>query len=245
MAGSNVPDKIAVFDLETSGVDVASDRVVTAFVGLLSRDGEMLEKKSWLVNPGVEIPQGAIDVHGITNEKAQAEGIPARDGVFGIMQALDIYDRKGIAIAGFNLAFDFSMLYYEAKRYGYRPFEPRAVIDGFIIDKALDKYRKGKRTLGVTAAHYGVEVPEDLHDAEVDCRVAGQLAFKLLEKIDKPVAHIHERCIQHAKDQAAGYQEYLRSNKNPKGADLTAVIDGQWPIKYGMVENSEGNKVGN
>jgi DNA polymerase-3 subunit epsilon len=64
-------------DTEATGVDPASEYVVEFSVARLTRSrdgtyGKMVDTR--LVNPGVEIPQGAIDVHGITNEKVTAEG---------------------------------------------------------------------------------------------------------------------------------------------------------------------------
>lgn len=233
-----LPARIGVFDLETSGVDVFEDRVVTAFVGLMDTStGEMVERKSFLLDPGVEIPEAASEVHGITTEKARSEGIPAKDGVFKIMQALDIYDRRGVPLVAYNAAFDFSMLYHEAVRYGYRPFEPRTVIDPFIIDKVVDKWRKGKRTLTVTAAHYGIDIGENAHDAEADCVAAGKVACLLLSKIKQDPKVIHEKTIEYARVGAVEFQAYLRSPKNKNGADPEAVVDGSWPIRYARLEN--------
>ena len=61
-----------MFDLETTGVDVTTDRIVTAHVGLLGPDGVALRSQSWLADPGVEIPEGATAVHGITTAHARA-----------------------------------------------------------------------------------------------------------------------------------------------------------------------------
>src|ERR1043165_3222838 len=71
------------FDLETTGTDPFEDRIVTAaIVG----PGRM--RRTWLVNPGVPIPPGASAVHGVTDERAQAEGRPSVEVLPEIVAAL-------------------------------------------------------------------------------------------------------------------------------------------------------------
>ena len=94
----------------------------------------------------------------------------------------------------------------------------------------LDKYRKGKRTLTVTSAHYGIQIGENAHDAEADCVAAGKLAFKLLGGAalgGLTLTYIHERQIVYAAEQAAGLQAYFRKK------DPSVTIDGAWPIRGG------------
>lgn len=224
---ANDVTEMAVFDTETTGVDVFNDRIVTAFLGLMAPDRTWIEKKSWIINPGIEISQGAIDVHGITNERAVTEGMNAKDGIFSILQAIDIYDRKGIPVAAYNAAFDFTILKSEAERYGWDFRAPRFILDGYVIDKKLDPYRKGKRQLAVTAAHYGFEMT-NAHDAEADCLAAGILTYRLLSHqwiFDQELSYIHNKTIEHAKDQAASLQAYFRKK------DPSAIVDGTWPIR--------------
>jgi DNA polymerase-3 subunit epsilon len=66
---------LAVFDLETTGLDLQTSRIVTAAVAVLNANGEAVEVHEWLVNPGIEIPEAAANVHGITTEMAQANGV--------------------------------------------------------------------------------------------------------------------------------------------------------------------------
>ncbi|MFM9597389.1 hypothetical protein ACKI1O_49625, partial [Streptomyces scabiei] len=68
---------VGVFDLETTGVDVVHDRIVTAHVGVLDADGHVIDARDWLADPGVPIPAGAAAIHGVTAERARAEGAPA------------------------------------------------------------------------------------------------------------------------------------------------------------------------
>ena len=220
-------DLIAVFDTETTGVDVTEARIVTAFLGLMNRSGEMVEKQSWLINPGVEIPQGAIDVHGVSNEKAKAEGMDPKQAVYEMLGAIQSFTLNAPLVA-YNAAFDLSLLKNEAGRYGFGWNFTAPVVDPFIMDKQVDKFRKGKRTLTVTSAHYGIDIGENAHDAEADCVAAGKLAFmmlggSLLGGLTLP--YIHERQIVYAAEQAKGLQAYFRKK------DPSAIVDGLWPVR--------------
>ena len=59
---------LAFFDLETTGVNVAEDRIVEISVIKLNPDGSE-EVLTELVNPGMPIPKGSSDIHGITDDK--------------------------------------------------------------------------------------------------------------------------------------------------------------------------------
>ncbi|MFT4305347.1 MAG: 3'-5' exonuclease, partial [Microbacterium sp.] len=80
--------QVGVFDLETTGVDVVHDRIVTAHVGLLSADGTVIRRDDWLADPGVEIPAAATAVHGVTTAQARADGRPAHEVVAEVVAAL-------------------------------------------------------------------------------------------------------------------------------------------------------------
>ena len=68
----NLTKPIVFFDLETTGVNIATDKVVEIAILKVFPNGNK-ESKTWLVNPEMEIPQESIDVHGITNEKVAEE----------------------------------------------------------------------------------------------------------------------------------------------------------------------------
>lgn len=220
------PQQIAVFDLETTGVDVENDRIVTAFVGLMNADGQLIESTEWIIDPGVEIPEGASNVHGITTARAQAEGRKDVDkAVFEIMQKIDIYDRAGIPVTIYNAPYDLTLLDREVRRHcGVKNFRPpRIVIDPFVLDKAVDRYRKGPRKLVNVAAHYGVKVLENAHDAKADCIMTGQVALRVLQHPSinhLSLAAIHEKSIAQKEVQQKGFRAYLYAK-----ADRTLAED--------------------
>lgn len=72
---------LVAFDLETTGTDVETDRIVTAAVVRLDADGSVTGERTWLLDPGVAIPEQASAIHGISTEHARAHGVPAASAV--------------------------------------------------------------------------------------------------------------------------------------------------------------------
>lgn len=223
---------VGVFDLETTGVDVTSDRIVTAHVGLLDQDGGVLTARDWLADPGVEIPEGASAIHGISTHRAGVEGRPVREVVGEVVEALRALFDAGIPVVAYNAPFDFSLLKNEAVRHGVPPIErPSPVIDPLVVDKAYDRWRRGKRTLSVVAEHYRVRL-DAAHEASADAVAAGRVAQALAERyaawLPTTVDELHTRQIAWARAQAASLTEYFVSIGR---LDPDEPLDGSWPIR--------------
>lgn len=222
--------RVGVFDLETTGVDVEHDRIVTAHVGLLDADGLEIASKDWLADPGVPIPEGAIAVHGVTNEHARGFGRPARQVVSEVTAALRSLLSQGVPVVAYNASYDFSLLAHEAQRHGVEPLQdPWPIIDPLVIDKAYDRYRPGKRTLQVVAALYAVSL-EDAHEAAADAVAAGRVAQALARQFTLPATldELHTRQIGWARSQAASLTEYfIRIGRLEPEQEL----DGSWPVR--------------
>jgi len=221
---------LAVFDLETTGVDVRTARIVTAHVGVIGPDGEPLEALSWLADPGVEIPAGASAVHGISTEHAREHGAPAAQVVAEILDALRARLARPLPLVIYNAPYDLSLLRHEALRHGLTPLEQlQPIVDPLVIDKALDRYRKGKRTLEAAAAEYGV-VLTGAHDAGVDAVAAGRVAQAIARRhaaaLPGTLAELHEAQVGWCHQQAESFQEYMRRSKDP-----TFTADGAWPVR--------------
>lgn len=230
LLGGHWADTLAVFDLETTGIDVDTCRIVTAHVGVLGASGEVLERREWLVDPGVEIPTAATLIHGVSTERARLEGQQAPVAVAEIIGALTDAAARGLPIVAYNAAYDLTILDREAARYGVAPLPgPGAVIDPLVIDKAVDKYRRGKRTLSATAEHYGV-VLEDAHDAGADAVAAGRVAQAIARTFPElaatAVAELHARQVDWSREQAESYQAWRRKNGEPE-----FTTSGAWPVR--------------
>jgi DNA polymerase-3 subunit epsilon len=217
-------------DTETTGVDVFEDRIVTCNITYVS-PGQEPYIANWMINPGVEIAEGASAVHGITNEVAQRDGGDPFTMLSNIAAHLRNWDELGHPVVIYNASFDASLLVVEFNRYGIaQPTGFTRVIDPYVLDKALDPYRKGSRKLIDTARHYGVELSEeDAHSADFDSMASVKVSRALGRKyvIDAPIEEVHEMQIKAKVKQSTGLQAYLRKKEN----DQTIVINTQWPIQ--------------
>lgn len=222
--------RVGVFDLETTGVDVEADRIVTAHVGVLDAKGREVAARDWLADPGIPIPEGATAVHGITTAHARAHGRPAGEVVAQVTSALRSLLSQGVPVVAYNASYDFSLLANEARRHGVVALiDPAPVIDPLVIDKAYDRYRRGKRTLEVVAAHYDVKL-DGAHDASADAVAAGRVAQALARQFRMPetLEALHTQQVGWARTQAESLTEYFISIGR---LDPEESLDGSWPVR--------------
>lgn len=220
---------LAVFDTETTGVDTNTARIVSATVALIGSAGEVLERYDWLLDPGVEIPDAAVRVHGISTEIARRSGIDAAVGVKQITDRLAEMIDRGLPIVAYNAPYDLSLLRAEQRRYGIAEAAVNPVLDPLIIDKQVDRYRKGKRTLIAAAEHYGVELG-NAHDAGEDAIASGRVMQRIAaqhgSKLPGELEALHAAQVEWARAQAENFQEYMRRVRDPN-----FVADGEWPVR--------------
>jgi DNA polymerase-3 subunit epsilon len=188
-----------------------------------------VSRRDWIANPGIDIPEQATAVHGVTTQRAIAEGRPAALVVYEIVDALRSLLAEGVPLVIYNAPYDLTLLHHEAVRYGIDPLElPGPIVDPLVIDKAVDRYRKGKRTLEAAAVVYGVELL-DAHDAGADAIAAGRVAQALAQKHDVvsalAVHELHDMQVDWFREQAESFQEYMRRTHNPEFTARTA-----WPV---------------
>lgn len=226
------------FDLETTGVNVETARIVTcAIVDYKHGDtAETLPDRSrmWLANPGVPIPAEATAVHGVTTEQARAHGRPAADVANEIADNLAASLSSGIPVVAMNARYDFTVLDRELRRHQLPTLQqrlgtevsPGPVVDPFVLDKQADKYRRGSRKLEALAAHYGLTL-DAAHTADADAFAGLQVAVAIGEKYEQiqvDAEQLHAWQVWWAAQQAAEFQTYKRKT------DPYAVIDGDWPM---------------
>ena len=224
--------RLAAFDIESTGVDPETDRIVTAAVSLCGGD-RPTESHAWLVDPGVEIPAAATAVHGITTEQARAEGRDAAEAVEEIVTLLAAQLRAGTPVIAFNARYDLTMLDREARRHGVVPLVERVggpegllVVDPYVIDKQIDRYRPGKRTLAAVCEHYRVRL-DAAHTANADAIAAARVAWRLAQRVEElrcDLPTLHARQVAWAAEQAASLQAWFAEH----GRD--EVVEPAWPI---------------
>jgi DNA polymerase-3 subunit epsilon len=223
------------FDLETTGTDPHESRIVTGAV-IEVRAGEPLGRREWLADPGVPIPADAVAVHGISNERAAAEGRPADQVADALAEALTGYWKTGVPVVAYNAVFDLTLLSAELRRHGLPSLAdrlggalPAPVIDPYTIDRSVDRYRRGKRNLEAVCGEYGV-VLDSAHNAMSDALAAARLASAIAVRHPKIAAlgpaELHRHQIEWYAAWAADFEAFLRRKGN---AD--AVVEGMWPLR--------------
>ncbi|MDJ0355562.1 3'-5' exonuclease [Paenarthrobacter sp. PH39-S1] len=216
----------AAFDVETTGRDPREARLVTASIVVVDGGGTVTAEHEWLADPGIEIPAEVTAIHGVTTERARTHGIPAARAATEVAQVLTGLFAAGIPVIAFNACYDFTVLARESVRHNVLPIGALPVIDPYICNKQVHKYRKGSRTLGALCAEYGVRL-KDAHTSAADAlatiRLADALALRFPE-LRLEAAALHASQVGWAAAQAADFQSYLR-RKNP-----AAVIEGHWPL---------------
>jgi DNA polymerase-3 subunit epsilon len=159
------------FDTETTGVDVGTDRVVTA--ALVRRDATGTHVRSWLIAPGVEIPAVATAIHGVPSEHAERFGRPPAEALAEIATEIAAAARAGVPLVAYNACFDLGLLEAELRRHGQPTVRDRLggdvspVVDPLLLDRCEDPAREGRRTLVDLCGVYGVDTGR-LHTADVD-----------------------------------------------------------------------------
>ena len=220
--------RIAVFDLETTGLVLTEARIVTACAVELDEAGNIVGRDiEWLADPGIEIPEVAASVHGVTTERARAEGRTAADVVAEIVETLRGYLERGLPVVAYNAPYDFTILHHEAVRYGIKPLEePSPIVDPLVLDKHFDKYRPGKRRLENAAAHYGVNLT-DAHNATADAVAAGRVAQAIFRKFPMPetAKELHDAQVQWSREIDLDFAKFMTA----KDPTFKAVLG--WPIK--------------
>ncbi|MFC9925994.1 3'-5' exonuclease [Streptomyces sp. NPDC127190] len=223
------------FDLETTGTDPREARIVTGAV-IEVRAGEPVGRREWLADPGVEIPADAVAVHGVSNERAAAEGQPADQVADAIADALVSAWQAGVPVVAYNAAFDLTLLTAELLRHGLPSLSerlggraPAPVVDPYTIDRRVDRYRRGKRNLEAVCAEYGI-VLGAAHDATADALAAARLATAIADRHAKIAAlgpaELHRAQIEWYAEWAADFQDFLR-----RKGEADAVVDGTWPLR--------------
>lgn len=227
--------RLAGFDLETTGVDVETDRIVTA-CAVQCGGGHPTQSATWMADPGIDIPEGAAKVHGITTERARAEGRPAAEVVEQLVAALAECVLAGQPIVAMNASFDLTILDREARRYGVQPLvdivgKDLRVVDPRVLDKKIDPYRRGGRKLEDLCRHYKVAL-DGAHSADADaiaaCRVAWRIGQKEPAIGNATVAFLHEKQIDWAREQAESLADYFR--RTPGKESWADGVRTEWPM---------------
>ena len=168
----NLKRPIIFFDLETTGVDTAKDRIVEISMAKIMPDGEEIVKTRKL-NPEMHIPEEATAIHGITDEDVKDCPTFAQ-----VAKSLEQFIR-GCDFGGFNSnRFDPPVLVEEFLRAGVDvDFKRRKFID---VQNIFHK--KEQRTLVAAYKFYCDKDLDDAHSAEADTLATYEVLKAQLER---------------------------------------------------------------
>ncbi|QGV81584.1 3'-5' exonuclease [Streptomyces ficellus] len=226
---------LAAFDTETTGVDVERDRIVSAAVVVQDAAGGRVRSTRWLVNPGIPVPRAATEVHGLTDDHLQRNGRWPSPVVEEIARQLAEHCAAGRPLVVMNAPFDLTLLDRELRRHRasslsrYLQNVPLCVLDPRVLDKHLDRYRKGRRTLTDLCAQYEVAL-DGAHDAAADAtaalevvRAVGRRFAARMERLSPAELHTLQ-AVWHAA-QARGLQAWFARNGSEE------AVDPAWPLR--------------
>lgn len=220
-------------DSETTGIDVESDRIVTWSLVRIA-PGRPVDSVSHLIAVDVPIPEAAQAVHGISTEVAVRDGKPAWEVLEEVTSELATAMSAGTPVVTANGCYDLTILDRECRRNGLPTLGERLhgavrpVIDVMCLDKQVDRYRKGKKTLTHLCEHYRVKL-DGAHDSTWDALAAARVAWRICEMYpaigEMDLNDLHDKQVQWYAEQRRSFAEY----RARMGQPLTDVRL-EWPV---------------
>lgn len=169
----NLDKPLIIFDLETTGRNISSDKILTLAYVKIMHDGMGVKKGEYWFDPEIPIDQEATAIHGIKNEDVIGRPIFRE-------KAQEVYDLfNGSYYSGFNVMnFDLPLLRREFLRVGMDfDYDLKHIIDSKEIYKHM-----APRTLSSAYEYYCWKEHKGTGGAMKDAEVAGEILLRQLEK---------------------------------------------------------------
>jgi DNA polymerase-3 subunit epsilon len=178
----SLKNPLIFFDLETTGINIASDRIVElSYLKIYPNGSE--ESKTYLINPTIPIPAKSTEIHGIKD--ADIKDAPTFAEIAKTLTKII----EGCDFAGYNSnKFDIPLLAEELLRAGIDvDLKKRKFIDVQVIF-----HKKEQRTLSAAYLFYCDKKLTDAHSAEADTRATYEILQSQLDKYDDLLNDIDE-----------------------------------------------------
>jgi DNA polymerase-3 subunit epsilon len=162
---------LVFFDLETTGINIVTDRIVEISYLKIAVNGEE-ESKTRLINPEMPIPSQAIAIHGISDEDV-------KDAPTFKMIAKSLAAQiEGCDLAGYNSnRFDIPLLAEEFLRAGV----DIDLMQRKFVDIQTIYHKKEPRTLAAAYKFYCGKDMENAHSAAADTKATYEILQAQLE----------------------------------------------------------------
>lgn len=228
---------ICFFDLETTGTNVARDRIVEISILKIYPNGNK-ESRTWLVNPEMIIPDEVIAVHGISNEKVANEPTfkELAKEIFNIIKDCDL--------AGFNSdRFDIPLLAEEMLRADI-DFDLKNMLS---VDVQTIFHKMEKRTLAAAYKFYCDKDLTDAHSAEADTTATYEVLLSQLDRYPELENNVKKLAEFSTHRKFADFAGFISFNKDDeeifsfgkhKGKKVLEVLE-QEPGYFGWILNAD------
>jgi len=170
----NLKNPLVVFDLETTGTSVTTDRIIEAALIKIHPNGNE-ERQHYLINPEINISKESSSIHGITNEMVKDKPT-FREIAKPLLKFLE-----GCDLSGFNvIKFDLPILVEEFLRINIEfDISKRKLIDVQRVFHMMEK-----RTLGAAYKFYCDKDLKNAHSADADTEATWEVLKAQIEKYD-------------------------------------------------------------
>lgn len=228
---------LCFFDLETTGTNVVNDRIVEIAILKVYPNGNK-ESKCWLVNPEMTIPEEAIAVHGISNEKV------ANEPTFR-ERSREIWNMiKDCDLAGFNSdRFDIPLLVEELLRVDI-DFEIKNLKT---IDVQTIFHKMEQRTLSAAYKFYCDKDLDGAHSAAVDTQATYEVLLSQIERYPELENNVKMLSEFSTRKQTVDFAGFIILDKDGdeafsfgkhKGRKVREVLDNE-PGYFGWILNAD------
>lgn len=228
---------ICFFDLETTGTNIATDRIVEISVLKVYPNGNK-ESRTWLVNPEMPIPAEVSAIHGITDEKVANE--PTFAELAGQIWQL----MKDCDLAGYNSdRFDVPLLAEEMLRAGI-DFELK---NNVTVDVQTIFHKKEKRTLEAAYKFYCDKELTNAHSAEADTEATFEVLLSQLDRYPDLGTNVKKLSEYTKRRQAVDFAGFIVLDKEGeeifafgkhKGRKVSDVLEKE-PGYFGWILNAD------
>jgi DNA polymerase-3 subunit epsilon len=228
---------ICFFDLETTGTNVAKDRIVEISVLKVYPNGNK-ESRTWLVNPEMTIPDEVVAIHGISNEKV------ANEPTFKELSREIFNMIKDSDLGGFNSdRFDIPLLAEEMLRSDI-DFDLKNMLS---VDVQTIFHKMEKRTLEAAYKFYCDKNLDNAHSAEADTLATYEVLLSQIERypeLENNVKMLSDFSRRKQTVDFAGFiildenEEEIFSFGKHKGKKVLEVLD-QEPGYFGWILNAD------
>ncbi|MCU0430604.1 MAG: 3'-5' exonuclease [Cytophagaceae bacterium] len=165
---------LVFFDIEATGMNISSDKIVEIGLVKVMPNQEVI-RKSFLINPGIPIPEEIVKIHGITNE--QVAEAPTFDKIAHTLNQF----LQGCDLGGYNpMKLDIPLLMEEFNRVNIQfDLSNRRIVDAQKIFHLMEP-----RTLSAAYKFYCQKEMENAHRAEADAFATYEVLMAQLERYD-------------------------------------------------------------